>query len=126
MDSSSLSIEAYHKELHLPEAPQGGQESSKESHSEWELDGSGSVTHVCVTTLERSAVGHTEDGAVQRRPAQIRLQAAAGVQLQPPSSAEHCKDRKQMMSKYAAQFYLLPKTAPAVLFHKPSGKRFLK
>lgn len=125
MDSSSLSIEAYHKELHLPEAPQGGQESSKESHSEWELDGSGSVTHVCVTTLERGAVGHTEDGAVQRRPAQIRLQAAAGVQLQPPSSAEHCKDRK-VMSKYVAQFYLLPKTAPAVLFHKPSGKRFLK
>lgn len=31
-----------------------------------------------------------------------------------------------MMSKYAAQFYLLPKTAPAVLFHKPSGKRFFK
>lgn len=71
MDASSLGIEANHEELHLPEAPQGGQKSSTESYSKRELDGSGSVSQVCGTTLESAAVGRTEDGAGQRHSTQI-------------------------------------------------------
>lgn len=83
-----METEANHVNLQLPCAPKRGQDGSTEGHSQGELHRSGSVTQSCRTTCETAGVSSPQDGAGQRLPTQVRVQAAAGVQGDRPRSIE--------------------------------------
>lgn len=76
----TVETEADHVKLQLPQAPQRGQDGSTESHSQRELDRSGSITQVCCTTLETAGETSTQEAAGQCLPTQVWVQAAADVQ----------------------------------------------
>lgn len=78
-ESSRNTGELRSETLQLPHAPETGQNDSAGSHSHGDLDGRGTVTTVCSTTLEAAGIRNSEEAASQRLPTQVVVQAAAGV-----------------------------------------------
>ena len=90
-----METEADHVKLQLLQAPHRGQDGSTEGHSQRELDWRGSITQVCGTTREGAGVASTQDGASQRVPTQVWVQAAADVQGDRSRCIELWEDWKQ-------------------------------
>lgn len=78
--------------IELLHGPQRGQEGGEYRRDERQLEGGGSIAEVCRAALEGAGVAGTQQGARQGFATEVRVEAAADLQLEQPRGVELCED----------------------------------